>query len=132
MEEFQRSGDPTVDKSNQSGNDERRRELTEQRNKAHIAVEDPVKGMLAPHPSGACSDPVENSIGSEFRVRHVNSNDGTVEGLDLLGKPAFTVQFHPEACPGPHDASYLFDRFKEMVSNSLTVSNPETTQGRVN
>ena len=42
MEEFQRSGDPTVDKSNQSGNDERRRELTEQRNKAHIAVEDPV------------------------------------------------------------------------------------------
>ena len=38
MEEFQRSGDPTVDKSNQSGNDERRRELTEQRNKAHIAV----------------------------------------------------------------------------------------------
>ena len=42
MEEFQRSGDPTVDKSNQSGNDERRRELTEQRNKEHIAVEDPV------------------------------------------------------------------------------------------
>ena len=42
MEEFQRSGDPTVDKSNQSGNDKRRRELTEQRNKAHIAVEDPV------------------------------------------------------------------------------------------
>lgn len=42
MEEFQRSGDPTVDKSNQSGNDKRRRELTEQRTKAHIAVEDPV------------------------------------------------------------------------------------------
>ena len=42
MEEFQRSGDPTVDKSNQSGNDKRRRELTEQRNKEHIAVEDPV------------------------------------------------------------------------------------------
>ncbi len=97
-----------------------------------FAVEDPVKGMLAPHPSGACSDLVENSIGSEFRVRHVNSNDGTVEGLDLLGKPAFTVQFHPEACPGPHDASYLFDRFKKMVSNSLTVGNPKTTPGRSN
>lgn len=40
-----------------------------------------------------------------------NVNDGTNEGLKYVGKPVFTVQFHPEACPGPQDSSYLFDRF---------------------
>jgi carbamoyl-phosphate synthase small subunit len=84
-----------------------------------FAVEDPVQGMLAPHPSGACSETSENVLGAEFRVRHVNSNDGTVEGLDLLDKPAFTIQFHPEACPGPHDASPLFDRFQKIVAEHL-------------
>ena len=90
-----------------------------------FAVEDPVKGMLAPHPSGACSDSSENVLGAEFRVRHVNSNDGTVEGLDLLDKPAFTIQFHPEACPGPHDASPLFDRFQQMVAEHLDIVKAE-------
>ena len=52
-------------------------------------------------------------------MRHINANDRTVEGLDLVGKPAFTIQFHPEACPGPHDASPLFDRFSEMVAEHL-------------
>jgi carbamoyl-phosphate synthase small subunit len=84
-----------------------------------FAVEDPVQGMLAPHPSGACSDASDNILGAEFRVRHINSNDGTVEGLDLLDKPAFTIQFHPEACPGPHDASPLFDRFQQIVAEHL-------------
>ena len=84
-----------------------------------FAVEDPLQGMLAPHPSGACSETSGNVLGAEFRVRHVNSNDGTVEGLDLLDKPAFTIQFHPEACPGPHDASPLFDRFQKMVAEHL-------------
>jgi len=84
-----------------------------------FAVEDPVRGMLAPHPSGACSNTSDNVLGAEFRVRHVNSNDGTVEGLDLLDKPAFTIQFHPEACPGPHDASPLFDRFQQIVAEYL-------------
>tara|TARA_Y100000813_G_scaffold174175_1_gene138771 strand:+ start:63 stop:407 length:345 start_codon:yes stop_codon:yes gene_type:complete len=85
-----------------------------------FAVEDPIQGMLAPHPSGACSDVTDNVLGAEFKVRHVNSNDGTVEGLDLLDKPAFTIQFHPEACPGPHDASPLFDRFQNMVAEHLS------------
>ncbi|MDG1540992.1 MAG: glutamine-hydrolyzing carbamoyl-phosphate synthase small subunit [Candidatus Thalassarchaeaceae archaeon] len=84
-----------------------------------FAVEDPVQGMLAPHPSGACSETSDNVLGAEFKVRHINSNDGTVEGLDLLDKPAFTIQFHPEACPGPHDASPLFDRFQQMVADHL-------------
>ena len=44
-----------------------------------------------------------------------NVNDGTNEGLAYVGKNIFTVQFHPEACPGPQDSGYLFDRFLEMM-----------------
>ena len=45
----------------------------------------------------------------------VNVNDGTNEGLSYQGKKIFTVQFHPEACPGPQDSGYLFDRFISMM-----------------
>ena len=49
------------------------------------------------------------------RPAFVNVNDGTNEGLEYIGKNIFTVQFHPEACPGPQDSAYLFDRFIEMM-----------------
>ena len=48
----------------------------------------------------------------------VNVNDGTNEGLEYIGKNIFTVQFHPEACPGPQDSGYLFDRFMEMMGGA--------------
>ncbi|MCI8992840.1 MAG: carbamoyl phosphate synthase small subunit [Eubacterium sp.] len=48
----------------------------------------------------------------------VNVNDGTNEGLKYTGKNIFTVQFHPEACPGPQDSEYLFDRFLEMMEGA--------------
>ena len=48
----------------------------------------------------------------------VNVNDGTNEGLKYVGKNIFTVQFHPEACPGPLDSGYLFDRFLEMMGGN--------------
>ena len=47
--------------------------------------------------------------------RFVNANDGTCEGLDYPGKGAFTVQFHPEACAGPRDTGFLFDRFMQLM-----------------
>ena len=47
-----------------------------------------------------------------------NVNDGTNEGLSYTGKNIFTVQFHPEACPGPRDSAYLFDRFMKMMEES--------------
>ena len=47
-----------------------------------------------------------------------NVNDGTNEGLAYVGKNIFTVQFHPEACPGPQDSGYLFDRFIEMMGGA--------------
>ena len=48
----------------------------------------------------------------------VNVNDGTNEGLSYIGKNIFTVQFHPEACPGPQDSGYLFDRFMDMMKGA--------------
>lgn len=48
----------------------------------------------------------------------VNVNDGTNEGLSYTGKNIFTVQFHPEACPGPQDSGYLFDRFMDMMKGA--------------
>ena len=52
------------------------------------------------------------------QVTHVNLNDDVVEGLALVESPAFSVQYHPEAAAGPHDANYLFDRFVELMSNN--------------
>jgi carbamoyl-phosphate synthase small subunit len=96
-----------------------------------FAVEDPEKGMLAPHPSGACSEKGNNVLGADFKVRYVNANDRTVEGLDLVDKSSFTVQFHPEACPGPHDAAPLFDRFSEIVKQDLIATKvTKTLRGR--
>lgn len=58
----------------------------------------------------------EESIAStELNVTHVNNNDGTVEGLTHTRYPAFSVQFHPEAAPGPYDSNSLFDEFLQMV-----------------
>jgi len=51
-------------------------------------------------------------------VSQVGLNDGVVEGLNALDIPAFSVQYHPEAAAGPHDANYLFDRFAELVKNT--------------
>ncbi len=55
---------------------------------------------------------------SVAREAFVNVNDGTNEGLAYEGKKIFTVQFHPEACPGPKDSGYLFDRFMEMMKGA--------------
>jgi carbamoyl-phosphate synthase small subunit len=61
------------------------------------------------------------SFGTDFgpaEITHVNLNDGVVEGLRLLDAPAFSVQYHPEAAPGPHDAAGLFTEFCELMERS--------------
>jgi carbamoyl-phosphate synthase small subunit len=51
-----------------------------------------------------------------IEITHINLNDNTIEGIKIKNKPAFSVQHHPEAAPGPHDASYLFGDFVEMMT----------------
>jgi carbamoyl-phosphate synthase small subunit len=54
-------------------------------------------------------------------LTHVNLYDKTVEGMEHRGLPVFSVQYHPEACPGPHDAQYLFDRFAKLMQERKNV-----------
>jgi carbamoyl-phosphate synthase small subunit len=51
----------------------------------------------------------------DLEITHINLNDDTLEGISVKGKSAFSVQFHPEANPGPHDSHYLFDQFLAMI-----------------
>lgn len=61
-----------------------------------------------------------NSLSDQALVTHINLNDNTVEGLRHKTYPAFSVQYHPEASPGPHDASYLFDEFVKLMDEWKT------------
>ncbi|MEU3093755.1 glutamine-hydrolyzing carbamoyl-phosphate synthase small subunit [Streptomyces sp. NPDC006967] len=61
-------------------------------------------------------DKVSDTPYGRAEVSHVCLNDNVVEGLQLLDRPAFSVQYHPEAAAGPHDAAYLFDRFTSLMS----------------
>jgi carbamoyl-phosphate synthase small subunit len=60
--------------------------------------------------------PVVETDAGRAALTHWNLNDGTLEGLRCLDNPAFSVQYHPEASPGPHDARHLFGRFRELMS----------------
>jgi carbamoyl-phosphate synthase small subunit len=71
------------------------------------------KGAITSQNHGFAVDP--ESLPPEVEVTHVNLNDGTVEGMRHRELPIFSVQYHPEAAPGPHDAGYFFAQFAELI-----------------
>lgn len=64
------------------------------------------------------------------RLTHVNLNDGTPEGIQFLDIPAFSVQYHPEACPGPHDSAYLFRAFARLMEGTADYLAIDVREGR--
>jgi carbamoyl-phosphate synthase small subunit len=82
-------------------------------------------GFAVELPGGAAGTGGGEQAGGAFdtdfgpaQVTHLNLNDGVVEGVRLLDAPAFSVQYHPEAAPGPHDASGLFTEFCELMEGA--------------
>ena len=98
----------------------------------HRGINQPVmdkttnKVEITAHNHGfAVQAPVEGTFDTVYgkgEVTHICLNDGVVEGLALLDRPAFSVQYHPEAAAGPHDAGYLFDRFVDLMKGGVNAS----------
>jgi carbamoyl-phosphate synthase small subunit len=80
---------------------------------------DPSDGVRAPTRYAVPSEPViVGSTHGRVALTHWNLNDGTLEGLRCLDVPAFSVQYHPEAAPGPHDSRYLFSAFRSAMEEA--------------
>jgi carbamoyl-phosphate synthase small subunit len=87
----------------------------------HRGINHPVKNLksgrseITSQNHGFAVDPHHVSTFDNIEVTHKNLNDDTIEGIKLKDRPAFSVQYHPEAAPGPHDSRYLFDDFVAML-----------------
>ncbi|HTM93345.1 MAG TPA: glutamine-hydrolyzing carbamoyl-phosphate synthase small subunit [Flavisolibacter sp.] len=91
----------------------------------HRGLNHPVKNLV----TGRCEittqnhgfgvDPEAVKKADHIEITHVNLNDQSIEGIKVKGKNAFSVQYHPEATPGPHDSRYLFDEFISLIKKDL-------------
>jgi len=87
----------------------------------HHGANHPVKNLLTgkveitSQNHGFCIDP-NGFPNDDIEITHINLNDNTVEGFRHKTHPAFSVQYHPESAPGPHDSRYLFTQFTELMA----------------
>jgi carbamoyl-phosphate synthase small subunit len=89
----------------------------------HRGLNHPVKNII----TGQCEITTQNHgfgvnpeavrTHANVEITHLNLNDDSIEGIRLKDRPAFSVQYHPESTPGPHDSRYLFDNFMDMMRN---------------
>ena len=95
----------------------------------HRGLNHPIKNLL----TGKCEITSQNhgfgvkpesikANSDKIEITHINLNDNTIEGIRVINKKAFSVQYHPEASPGPHDARYLFDDFLTMIKAGNLIS----------
>ncbi len=91
----------------------------------HRGLNHPVKNLITGRSEittqnhGFGVDPESVKKAAHIEITHVNLNDQSIEGIRVKGKPAFSVQYHPESTPGPHDSRYLFDEFIDLVQQHL-------------
>ncbi|WP_299670787.1 glutamine-hydrolyzing carbamoyl-phosphate synthase small subunit [uncultured Polaribacter sp.] len=94
----------------------------------HRGINHPVKNMLTgkgeitSQNHGFAINKEETENHKDIEITHVHLNDHTVAGIRMKNKPVFSVQYHPEASPGPHDSEYLFDQFIETIEKHQKVS----------
>lgn len=90
----------------------------------HRGLNHPVKNLLTGRSEittqnhGFGVDPIAVKQHPNVEISHVNLNDDSIEGIQLKDRPAFSVQYHPEATPGPHDSRYLFDHFVSLMQSN--------------
>ncbi|WP_276134128.1 glutamine-hydrolyzing carbamoyl-phosphate synthase small subunit [Polluticoccus soli] len=91
----------------------------------HRGLNHPVKNLITGRSEittqnhGFGVDPEAAKNADHIEITHVNLNDGSIEGIRVKGKPAFSVQYHPESTPGPHDSRYLFDDFIKLIEENI-------------
>lgn len=102
---------------------------TSKMHNGHRGINHPVKNLVQGHCEvtsqnhGFVVDRDKAESNPEIEVTHVHLNDNTLAGLRIKNKPAFSVQYHPEASPGPWDSRYLFDDFKKLMEDFKTKKN---------
>ena len=90
----------------------------------HRGLNHPIKNLITGkseitsqnHGFNITREDAENN--ADVEITHVHLNDNTVAGIKLKNKPAFSVQYHPESSPGPHDSRYLFDEFISLINKN--------------
>jgi len=89
----------------------------------HRGANHPVKNLqnnlveITSQNHGFCAS--KDSIPENVEVTHISLFDQTIQGIELKNQPIFSVQYHPESSPGPHDSRYLFDKFKQNILTNM-------------